>query len=77
MARGVKWLTMSKEETGSFLTIGLAVAGVLSFDHLLAIVTLQKFMGKEIRDGILRSFNIFNIKIKNTQNSLPSSKHMF
>ena len=64
--KGVKRLTISKEETCSFLTIGLSVAGLLSFDYLLAIVTLHKFMGKEIRDGILRSFNIFNIKIKNT-----------
>ena len=37
----------------------------LSLDLLLAIVTLQKFTGKEIRDGILRSFNILNIKIEN------------
>ena len=64
--KGVKRLTISKGETCSFLTTGLAVAGDLSFYHLLAIVTLQKFTGKEIRDGILRSFNILNIKIKKT-----------
>ena len=64
--KGVKQLTISKGEIGSFLTISLSVAGLLSFDRLLAIVTLQKFTGKEIRDSILGSFNILNIEIKNT-----------
>ena len=62
--KGVKWLTISREETCSFLTSGLSVAGLLSLDRLLAMVTLQKFMGKKIRDNILRSFDIFNIEIK-------------
>ena len=63
----VKQLAISIGETSSFLTICLEVSvRWLSLDLLLAIVTLQKFTGKEIRDGILRSFNIFNIKIKNT-----------
>ena len=59
---------MSTGEVGSYLTsgLGVSVAGCLSFDLLLAIVALQEFMGKEIRDIILRVFNIFNIKIKNT-----------
>ena len=63
--KGVKRLTISKGETGSFLTIGLVVAGDLSFDLLLAIGTLQKFTGKEIRDRIVGTLNIFNMKIKN------------
>ena len=66
--KGVKRLAISMGEAGSFLTICLAVsaAGCLSFDHLLAIVALQKFMSKKIRDSILGSFNIFNIKVENT-----------
>ena len=65
--REVKQLAISIGEAGSFLTICLEVStGCLSLDLLLAIVALQKFTSKEIRDGILESFNIFNIKIKNT-----------
>ena len=61
----VKQLAISIGEAGSFLTIFLEVsARCLSLDLLLAIVTLQKFMGKEIKDGILGSFNIFNINLK-------------
>ena len=60
--KGVSRLTIFKEEIGSLLTSGLSVARLLSLDRLLAMVTLQKF--KEIRDIILRSFNIFNIEIK-------------
>ena len=64
--RVVKRLVISRGEAGSFLKICLEVsAGWLSLGFLLAVVTLQKFTGKEIRDRILRSFNIFNIKIKN------------
>jgi len=33
---------------------------------LLAMVALQKFTSEKIRDRIVNSFNIFNIKIKNT-----------
>jgi hypothetical protein len=47
----------------------------LSF--LGAIMGLQKFTSKEIRNKILRSINIFNIKIKCTQNSLLSCKNLF
>ena len=47
----------------------------LSF--LGAIRRLQKFTGKKIRDRILRSFDKFNVKIKCTQNSLPSCKNLF
>ena len=42
------------------MTIWLLLSGVLSLDLLLAIMTLQKFTGKEIRNGILGSFNIFD-----------------
>ena len=63
---GGETISNFNREAGSFLTICLKVSvGCLSLDLLLAIVTLQKFMGKEIRDGILRSFNILNIKIEN------------
>ena len=64
--KGVNQLTFSREEIGSFFTGGLSMAGLLSLDRLLAMVTLQKFTDKKIRDNILRSFYIFNIKIKNT-----------
>ena len=42
------------------MTIWLLLSGILSLDLLLAIMTLQKFTGKEIRNGILGSFNIFD-----------------
>ena len=59
---------MSTREAGSCLINCLVVfvAGCLSLDLLLAIVALQEFTSKEIKDDILRTFNIFNIKIKNT-----------
>ena len=38
-------------------------ASCLSFNFLLAIMAFQKFMSKKITDSILRTFNIFNIKI--------------
>ena len=75
--KGVNWLTISREKIGSFLTNGLSVVELLSLDRLLAMMALHKFTGKKIRDNILRSFDIFNIKIKNTQNSLPSGKNLF
>ena len=66
--KGVKRLAISMGEADTFLTICLVVfaAGYLSFDLLLAIVALQKFTSKKIRDSILGSFNIFNIKVENT-----------
>ena len=39
-------------------------AGCLSFDLMLAFMALQKFTSEKIRDRVLRTFSIFNIKIK-------------
>jgi hypothetical protein len=50
---------------------------IFSLSFLLAIVALQKFTDEKIRNRIVRTFNVFNIKIKNTQNSLPSGKNLF
>ena len=50
--------------SGSLLDGILLEVAFLAF--LPAIFTLQKFTGKEVRDGVLASFNIFNFKIKNT-----------
>jgi hypothetical protein len=50
---------------------------IFSLSFLLAIVALQKFTDEKIRNRIVRTFNVFNIKIKRTQNSLPSGKNLF
>jgi len=58
-------------EVSGLATKGLLIGGLLTIFHfprsfLLAMAALQKFTSEKIRDGIINSFNIFNIKIKNT-----------
>jgi hypothetical protein len=50
---------------------------IFSLSFLLAIVALEKFTDEKIRNRIIIIFNVFNIKIKSTQNSLPSGKNLF
>jgi hypothetical protein len=52
--------------SGSLLGGILLEVEVAFLAFLPAIFILQKFTGKEVRDGVLASFNIFNFKIKNT-----------
>ena len=52
--------------SGSLLDGILLEVEVVFLAFLPAIFTLQKFTGKEVRDGVLASFNIFDFKIKNT-----------
>ena len=58
------WLgvTSSGFISGSLLGRTLLVVAFLEF--LPAIFILQKFMGEEVRDRILASFNVFNFKNK-------------
>ena len=62
------WLgvTSSGFISGSLLGGILLEVEVAFLAFLPAIFILQKFTGKEVRDGVLASFNIFNVKIKNT-----------
>ena len=62
------WLgvTNSGFISGSLLGGILLDVEVAFLAFLPAIFILQKFTGKEVRDGVLASFNIFNLKIKNT-----------
>jgi hypothetical protein len=62
------WLgvTNSGFISGSLLGGILLEVEVAFLAFLPAIFILQKFTGKEVRDGVLASFNIFNLKIKNT-----------
>jgi hypothetical protein len=50
---------------------------IFSLSFLLAMVALQKFTSEKIRNRIVKTFNVFNIKIKSTQNSLPSAKNLY
>ena len=52
--------------SGSLLGGILLEVEVAFLAFLPAIFILQKFTGKEVRDGVLASFNIFDFKIKNT-----------
>jgi hypothetical protein len=57
-------------EDSGLVTKDMLIGGLTIFpfpqSFLLAMVALQKFTSEKIRDGIINSFNIFNIKIKNT-----------
>ena len=77
--KAVKRLAMSTREAGSYLTgcLEVSVVGCLSFDLLLAIVALQEFTSKEIRNSIFRTFNIFNIKIKTLKIACHRAKICF